>query len=214
MAEKIRPASPAGPWVTVAFAALALLLAAWPAAQGQAIYDRGAIFAGQWWRVYTGNFVHFSWSHLAWNLAVLLPTGIWLERRWPGPARGFQFLSPLVIGLVLLGFAPRLDVYAGLSGVVIGLVTLLALLLRMTSASDRWWANTVLLLVAIKLTAEGMKGGPLFAQFSAQSIRVVSLAHVAGVIAAAGIFSLFYLRNRQRRDRITAFVPDEDNTER
>jgi rhomboid family GlyGly-CTERM serine protease len=163
---------------------MAVGLHVWPAAHAQALYVRSAIFGGEWWRLFTGNFTHFGVSHLAWNLVVLVPTGVWLERRWPRPGRRFMLMLPWAIGLALLIFEPRLEVYAGLSGVVIGLVALLGLQLRRHSPADRWWANALLLLVLIKLAAEGVKSGPLFAQFSDRAIGVVLLAHLAGVVSA------------------------------
>ena len=200
----------AWPWITAGCAALAGLMQIWPAFHQLALYERSAILNGEWWRIGTGNFAHFSGSHLGWNLVVLIPTGLWLESLWPRLARSFLALSPWVVGLALLGFEPRLETYAGLSGVVIGLVTLLGLQLRRHSPQDRWWANALLLLVLIKLAAEGVKGGPLFARFTDHAIGVAFIAHLAGVLSAL----LFWMgENWTKRGKVEASSDEKSNAD-
>jgi len=54
----------------------AILLWLVPTTHSALLYDRTAILRGEWWRLWTGHWVHFSFSHLAWNLAVLLGAGL------------------------------------------------------------------------------------------------------------------------------------------
>ena len=55
-----------------------------PGTTAPLLYERAALLDGAWWRLWTGHWVHFSMSHLAWNVAVLLGAGAWLERLQPG----------------------------------------------------------------------------------------------------------------------------------
>lgn len=177
------------PWLTLSYVALAVLLMFWPEASGQALYQRTAILHGQIWRLFTGHFVHFGVSHLGWNLAVVLMAGIWLECRWTGIARGFMVLVPVVIGLVLLTMEPRLEAYAGLSGVATGLIAILGLLLWRSKGSDRWLGMAMLGLIMIKSLGEWALNMPLFARFPDNEIRMEPLAHLAGIMAALLYFA-------------------------
>jgi rhomboid family GlyGly-CTERM serine protease len=190
--RKLRPAATAGgrgpPWATALYGAAAVLAWAWPAAGAAAIYDRGAILAGQVWRGWTGHAVHLDTSHLLWNLAVFVFVGVWLERVAPRMARRFLTLAPPAISGVLLAFEPDLARYAGLSGLATGLVVLLALdRLWAGGREPRWVWLTALALVAAKMLAETATDGALFAGLGA-GVRVVPLAHVAGVAAALAAF--------------------------
>lgn len=174
------------PWATLLLAAAAVL-ALWPAAQPSLVFDRTAILHGEIWRLYSGNLTHFGVNHLAWNLAVLLVAGSWVERLRPWRAGGFLLTAPAVIGLALLLFRPGLEFYAGLSGVTTGAVVLLALMQGSEPGIGRWLGVGLLLLVAIKLAAEWVGGGAVFAHFAGTSVRVEPAAHLAG-LAWAGIW--------------------------
>lgn len=82
-------------------------------------YQRDAIFAGEWWRIVTGNLVHLGWSHLAMNIAglaliwALFRARLSMAAWWTVTAAG-----ALAVGLGLLWFMPGLNWYVGLSGVL------------------------------------------------------------------------------------------------
>lgn len=169
------------PWAALVVAAIALAIAAWPSASEALIYDRTKVLRGEWWRLFTGHWVHFSASHLWWNLAVLVPAGAWVERLVPARARVLFGLAPVVIGVVLFAADPALQQYAGLSGVAAGVLALLALTQLAAGAADRWFWWAVLGLIAVKIVAELMFGQPALARFADTAIRPVPLAHLAGV---------------------------------
>src|SRR5579862_7053662 len=88
-------------------------------------YDRRAILSGAVWRLWTGNWVHLGVTHYALNAAslaafsALCPERLCLRDwalRWS--------LLPAAVGLGLLLFAPSVQQYVGLSGVVYGLLFL------------------------------------------------------------------------------------------
>ena len=88
-------------------------------------YDRGAIAAGQWWRLLTDNFVHLGWWHLLLNelgllvLVLLCPDalswGVWLRR---------VVLIGIGMSLGLYLLVPRVSWYVGMSGLIHGLFAL------------------------------------------------------------------------------------------
>lgn len=170
-----------------------------PASRDALLYDRTAILQGEWWRLWTGHWVHFSASHLAWNLAVLLGAGAWLERLQPGSLLRFVAVAAPLLGLSFLAGAPDMHTYGGLSGLATGVVTLLALVqLRQDSAGRAWWL-AALGLVALKIGFDATRSAPLFASFDSGSIRVSVLAHVMGALAA---LAFFLSRRGAARDEI------------
>ncbi|MBX3737415.1 MAG: rhombosortase [Candidatus Didemnitutus sp.] len=148
------------------------------------IYDRAAISAGQWWRVATGHWVHFSASHAAWNLLVLLVAGAWLERTRPGVLLRYTVLAAPAIGLGLFALAPTMAIYGGLSGLAVGIVLLLALTQLATAPAARAWWLAALTLVVAKLVWESQGGAALFSDFGSTAIRPSVAAHVLGAAAA------------------------------
>lgn len=99
-------------------AMLALLLGMANLLPGEMMeWNRHAIAEGQWWRLWTGQFCHWSALHLAGNLAAIgaitLITGQAI-RRW---LCALPLLAPL-LSLFLLAVTPALTHYRGLSGLV------------------------------------------------------------------------------------------------
>ena len=119
------------------------------------------------------------------RLIPLLGLGLWAGRVAPARTRVFYLLAPPLSSAVLL-LDPGLEEYRGLSGIVMGLATLLALhqLRHDRGPAHRIWPM-VLAVIAVKLAWELWRGTAVFASFSAgESVRVVPLAHVAGVTVA------------------------------
>lgn len=175
------------PWATLTVGVVALALHAWPGAQSVLEYNRIAVLAGEWWRLWTAHAVHYGASHLWWNVIVFVAAGAWLERVAPQRLRILLAFGPLVIGLVLLGGDAALARYAGLSGIGAGVVALLALTqLRRTDGETMFW-RAVLAVLALKIGLEIVADRPLFARFDDATVRCVPLAHMAGAIVAVAI---------------------------
>lgn len=185
MSAPARAPLPSVPWATSLTSVAAVAVALWPAAQPALVYDRPRLLAGEVWRLWTGHWVHFGSTHLLWNLAVLLPAGLWIERLAPRRTRLLLALAPGLIGAVLLAGAPDLASYAGLSGLATALLAWLAFFHLRTRATDRWFWWSVLGLIAVKLGVELFAAHPLFARFGTAAVRPVPLAHAAGLAAAA-----------------------------
>lgn len=166
----------------------ALLLWLAPTTQSTLLYNREAILHGEWWRLWTGHWVHFSMSHLAWNLAVLLGAGVWLERLQPGWLLRLVFIAAPTLSLVLLAGEPAMQTYGGLSGLATSAVVLLALTqLHQRGSNGNWWW-TVLALVAVKTGLDAVRPDSLFVRFGAQAVRSSVLVHAAGAVTALALF--------------------------
>lgn len=165
--------------------------------QDALLLERAAVLRGEWWRLWTGQLVHFGAGHLLWNLAVLVPAGVWAERLAPGRTRLLLALAPGVIGGGLLAFDPGLARYGGLSGLAAAVLALLALeklAVPARAGADRWCWRAVLALLAVKLLAEMFAGSAVFARFASDEVRPVPLAHLVGVACAAAVF---FIRRRR-----------------
>jgi rhomboid family GlyGly-CTERM serine protease len=174
--------------VLLLYAVPALLVALVPGAPGALLYDRDAVWRGELWRLWTDHWVHFSASHLGWNLLVLLAAGTWLEKLQPGLLLRYTLLAAPGISVGFLALAPDMQVYGGLSGLAAGVVTLLALIQLACGGGDRARWLAVLCLVAAKLLLEAGRDQALFSHFPA-TIHSSALAHAAG----AGLALVFFL---------------------
>lgn len=160
------------------------------------VYDRAAILHGEWWRLVTGHWVHFSVSHGGWNLVALAATTLWLESLRPGWTVRFVALTAPTIGVGLLALTPTMATYGGLSGLAVGVVTLLALVQLDTATHRRarvWWLTALALIVG-KLLWESVAGTPLFSRVEVGAYCVSVAAHVLGFVAAAIFFVVARLR--------------------
>ncbi len=166
----------------------AILLWLTPVTHEALLYDRMAILRGEWWRLWTGHWVHFSVSHLTWNLLVLLGAGVWLEHLRPGRLLRYTLAGAPLISLGLLVGEPAMHTYGGLSGLATGVVTLLALTQLTAAGAARAWWTGALGLIAAKCAFDASHAQALFAQFDSPAIRPSALAHAAGAVTALAFF--------------------------
>lgn len=181
------------------FALPAALLALLPAGRALFVLDRAAVAGGQLWRLWTGHWVHFSTSHLVWNLLVLLLAGSWLEYLQPGRLWRHAACSAPFIAASVLVFEPGLRVYGGLSGLAMSVVAFLTLEQIRTSGAPRLPWLLVLLLLAAKAGHDLATSESWFARLDGAGVRTSSIAHAAGLTAAvlhvAGLRGLDRLRS-------------------
>jgi rhomboid family GlyGly-CTERM serine protease len=172
------------------FALPAVLIALLPATHGALLYDRDAILRGEVWRLWTGHWVHFSASHLCWNLGVLLVAGTGLELARPGLLRRYTLLAAPLISAAFLVVAPAMQAYGGLSGLATGVVTLLAPVKISDGPRDRAWWFAILGLVAAKILIDARHESPLFSEFASPDIRTSAWAHALGAGVALLLIAL------------------------
>lgn len=82
------------------------------------VYDREAVFNGEWWRLVSGHFVHSDGEHALWDILALFLIGSLLEQRGL-----FKLLVATMAGLIsvncwLIWGTPELAYYCGLSGIL------------------------------------------------------------------------------------------------
>jgi rhomboid family GlyGly-CTERM serine protease len=159
------------------------------------VYDRDRVLAGEFWRLITGHAVHFSWSHLGYNLALFAVTGWWLEYRDRLQFVWLLTLTVLVSGLYFLVIMPDMAIYGGLSGLVSATVVYLSLCeIRYNRDTRLIWA-LILLLFAGKVGFELFTGDAVFVSPDITPFRVVPAVHIIGGLVAV---MLFYLVQQYR----------------
>ncbi|MEQ5841244.1 rhomboid family intramembrane serine protease [Paraburkholderia acidicola] len=135
-------------WVTWAIIALNVLVyavmvangAGFPKTRSSAALAFGSNFGpdtldGEWWRLITSTFIHFSLTHVAFNMIVLAQVGMIVERLFGNVRFAALYLfAGLTASLVSLYWHPDLN-SAGASGPIFGLLgALLAYVIRYRSS--------------------------------------------------------------------------------
>ena len=129
------------------------------------------------WRLFTGHLVHWSFDHLAWDLAVFVGLGVACELQSRRRTAAAVALAALAIALGTPLLAPGLTTYRGLSGLDAALFSLLAgRCLRRASPSARAAGALALLALAGKIGWELATGVPLFLT-GTPGVAVVPAAH-------------------------------------
>ncbi len=179
------------PW-TLATAALAVAATAgviWASGIAHAlaeplVADARGVSRGEAWRLFTGPLVHTTWSHLSWDLSILVAIGSVYEPRirdvWP-----WMLLLGLAVPTAAVFLAhPELTYYYGASGLTHAAMGA-AVVFELTSGRVRWWGVTGGVFVVAKI-GWGMLGpGPLVEPELGARVHEVPIAHLAGGLAGA-----------------------------
>lgn len=178
------------PLLTLLLVSAALAAYLLPGLARLLIYDRSAVLDGEYWRLLSGHLVHFSPSHLTYDLAVFTVTGTWLE---PGARlryAGLLLASVAGMAACFLWLLPDMARYGGLSGLCSANLVYLAL--REVDRDRRTcvlWL-TLLLGLALKMVWEWHAGRALFVTDGDAPLRVVPAAHATGALTALLWFGL------------------------
>lgn len=203
---------------SVLFASAALAAYLLPSLGAVLIYDRSAILGGELWRLATGHWVHFSASHLAYDVAVLGITG------WIIESRGYRYfptlclLSALLIGLVMLIALADMALYGGLSGVAMASTVYMALHGLREPGPWRGACLAILLLSVGKIAIEAVSGQFMLVDSASNSFVPVPLSHVTGAVSGLAIYfwsrknrsvgNSFALLLRKEKANLTLFARD------
>ncbi|HFD32588.1 MAG TPA: rhombosortase [Gammaproteobacteria bacterium] len=145
-------------------------------------YNREQIIAWQWWRLFTGHLVHISWMHFFMNtLALILIQLLFSSFLSPWRLLLLIMVSASGIDLGLLLFNPEIKWYAGLSGVLHGLIAAGAVMLI---SKDAVKGAALLIVLIFKLSWEQFVGSlPGSAEWTGAA--VITDAHLYGAISGA-----------------------------
>jgi rhomboid family GlyGly-CTERM serine protease len=171
-------------WLVTVFA---LILFCSPALTNLLQFDRAAIARGELWRVVTGHWTHWSFSHLAWDLAAFIALGIACIHRRPRATAWTLAIGSLAIGAAVWFWQPHLSAYRGMSGLDAALFALLAVDVLMGTGlhAVRAACAAVLLCFLAKLDFELMSGRSFFVDSAAAGFVPVPLAHAVGAAVGA-----------------------------
>lgn len=179
--------SPAPPWLVMLLAAVAGGVSLLPDAGAGLAYQRDLIATGELWRLITGHFVHWSHSHLLWDVCTFLALGVVCELRSRERLVACLVASAIAIPGAVWLLLPELELYAGLSGIDSALFALLGGEL----AHEQWKrGNSAALAIALvfclafvlKTGFEMTNGGTVFVGDLAPGIVSVPLAHLVGAL--------------------------------
>jgi rhomboid family GlyGly-CTERM serine protease len=155
-------------------------------------YDRYALAAGQWHRLLTCQWTHFSWSHFLWDTGAFALLGSICELRSRGKFVMCVVVSAVLIPAAIWIFQPHVEIFRGLSGIDSALFALLAIdmLRSQTRPGGRVGLaagiGLLLALSLVKIAIEVVTGKTVFVDSAAAGMTPLPLAHLLGAIA--GIF--------------------------
>ncbi len=147
------------------------------------VYDRQAILAGELWRLLTGHLVHFSGSHLLFNLLGFFPSA-WIARRLG--CRHIPLLcavGALAISGALLLWQPGIAFFGGLSGIVNAVVIYAAIHGLRGEGNWRWFCLAAILFCLVGAAWELLAGTPMLARPDRYSFVPVPVAHLVGALS-------------------------------
>lgn len=180
---------------------LFLLFSGWPAVTQALEFQRQAITEGQFWRLFSGHFVHLSIAHAVLNGVGLLLLAIFLSRDIPcRDALLFIVLAPWFISAGLWWKQPTLMAYVGFSGVLHGLLYLGVV--RLLPVMPGLAGTVLLLLLSRQVWEQTAAYNPDYLQ-SLIAGRVMPDAHLFGAIAGGlwGAYTLWRDRHRINTDK-------------
>lgn len=173
------------PWFYVAIGGAALVVQLVPAWREPLIYQRDAIGAGEWWRIWTGHLVHFGWMHFIADAGLLMILGWTLGQRFRTASWLALTVQPALISAAIYWLDPQMQRYAGLSAVNLGLLLLLAVRGWQGNWRDWFWPAVVAIYVVelvYEITRGGQGGG--FIAFDDPTVKVATNAHLAATAYA------------------------------
>lgn len=159
------------------------------------IYWRDSLL-GEFWRLWTAHWVHVGWIHFLLNMMAFacLPFIFPHTKAWH--ILSLLLLLPPFISLVFYFYLPYIEAYAGLSGVLHGLYTAVALV-YLQYRKERNFAFLVLGLIVAKLIWENTFGQSGTAQLIGSP--VLTEAHLYGAIGGAIFGGCYWLVQRLKK---------------
>ncbi|MES9834083.1 MAG: rhombosortase [Candidatus Thiodiazotropha sp. DIVDIV] len=177
------------PTLTIATVLLSAFMMAIPQNHSEIYFELSPVLSGEWWRLFSGHFIHSDWEHWFWNATALIVLGSYLE----GQSKHIWFMAILAgiagVDLLLLSDWSHVTRYCGLSGV---LNTLLVVALYHYWRETRsGWVVIAAMICLGKLILELLSGMSMITHISWPPFPA---AHLAGTVA--GVLLLLYPKQR------------------
>lgn len=161
-------------------------------------FDRNQMNQHQWWRLLTGQLVHYGIYHLLMNLAALLVCGYaFLDELKADLYAGLLIVVGLCVGFGIYWGNPELEYYRGLSGVLHGLIVFGLLV---TAKQTPWINASGFVLVCAKLWHEQQGDYEATNLQQLMPVPVAVDAHLYGAIGGL-LCALAYLAIHSARQR-------------
>ncbi len=183
--------------MTLCAALAALCLLAWPLPR-ETLDWQPVLFATQPWRAVSAAFVHWTPIHLAANLAGCAVIALLGWRAGLGPREALAGVLALPLTQLGLLLRPELQRYAGLSGVLHGLVAIAALSLLRRAGRERLVGAGIAIGLAVKLALEHPLG-PLLRATPGFDFPVAPFAHLCGAVVGVLAWRLTMRPSQPRR---------------
>lgn len=174
--------------LTLLIIGFAIIVYCFPKLSDLFIYDRQAILNGELLRLLTAPFVHFSGSHIFWNLLIFSIAGFAVNR---SKLPGFWIVCSISIslpGLAFLLVIPDIEYYGGLSGVATGTAAYFCLYRFFNTEKRGGIWLLILFVILTKILVEAVINEPIFTHAGEIHFRVLPEAHVAGFLGAIAAF--------------------------
>jgi rhomboid family GlyGly-CTERM serine protease len=147
-------------------------------------FDRGALAAGQWWRLLTAHFVHLDAQHALLNgLGVVLMWALFARDYSPWRWAAIYCASALSVSVGLWFLNPELQWYVGASGALHGVMTAGTIAHLRRRDLDGW---ILAVFIVVKLSYEQFAGALPFAG----TANTIVDAHLYGAIGGV-VLGLF-----------------------
>ena len=162
--------------------------------------NKSAVVAGEYWRLFTGHFTHWDFSHLFWDLSAFAIAGMVFykvsQRNLLWSLVGF---SAIFISLWVFIFSPEIEIYRGLSGIDTALfayicLNMIVLAIQNKEKTPLFCSLAMFFLIMAKIAYEVFSGNTLFVT-SGNFVPLYS-AHIAGLIAA---FVFYFITIRREK---------------
>lgn len=158
-----------------------------PGLANDLLYDREAILKGEWWRLFTCHLVHFSFSHMLINLAVITFA---YSIIWPR-FRSLEYV--LVCCIVLIGPAlflcdSNLAVFGGASGLAAAAFFFILLDGYRSSVSAKKQFYGMALFLCLGKVVYEFQFDVAQSHFLPKGVQAVPLSHLLGYLAALGVY--------------------------
>ena len=150
-------------------------------------FEREAILKGEWWRLFSCHLVHFSFSHMLVNLAVLFFAYAIMWSKF----RHLEYLliySILLIGPALFICDNHLMVFGGSSGLAAAAFFFILLDGSWSSTSIKKVLYCLVLLLCIGKSFYEFQFDVPKSIFLPEEVQTVPLCHLLGYLVATGVY--------------------------